>query len=80
MHYVYLITSTINLDQIYTGYTTNIEKRLADHNAGKSTHTQKYKPWELVSYVAFSDKSKAMEFVRYLKSGSGRVFELRRLR
>ncbi len=77
MHYVYLIRSLNFPKQTYTGYTTNIDQRLDEHNSGKSVHTQKYKPWEMVSYVAFTSKEKALDFERYLKSGSGRAFAAR---
>lgn len=80
MHYVYLIRSINFPEQTYTGYTTDITQRLDDHNSGKSVHTQKYRPWEMVSYVAFSSKEKALDFERYLKSGSGRAFAARHLR
>jgi predicted GIY-YIG superfamily endonuclease len=52
---------------------------MADHNAGKSTHTAKFTPWEVVWYSAFPDKYKALEFEKYLKSHSGRAFIKKRL-
>ena len=58
----------------YIGITTNITSRLNDHNTGKSIHTNKLKPWKLLTYVAFADKSKAEKFEKYLKTGSGRAF------
>jgi len=79
MRYVYLIESTRSPTHRYVGLTTNLKQRLADHNAGKSRHTYKYKPWRLVTYVAFSDRTKAQSFERYLKSGSGHAFANRRL-
>jgi hypothetical protein len=39
-----------------------------------------FEPWGLVTYIAFSDEQKAMEFERYLKSASGRAFANKRLR
>jgi len=45
-----------------------------------SHHTAKFKPWRLVTYVAFSDKAKAVAFERYLKTASGRAFAKKRLR
>jgi predicted GIY-YIG superfamily endonuclease len=45
-------------------------RRLREHNAGKSTHTAKFKPWELVWYCAFRDKYKALEFEKYRESHS----------
>jgi predicted GIY-YIG superfamily endonuclease len=67
-------------DQEYTGATENMKQRLADHNAGKSAHTAKFMPWKLIWYSAFSDKFKALEFEKYLKSHSGRAFASKRLK
>ncbi len=74
MHYVYMLRSESHPDRFYVGLTTDWQRRLEEHNSGKSIHTQKYGPWKIVTYVAFSDRQKAEEFERYLKSGSGRSF------
>lgn len=79
MYYVYLIRSINFPKQTYKGFTTNLESRLKDHNAGKSKHTSKFSPWEFVSYHVFVDKRKAQEFEYYLKSGSGKAFANKRL-
>jgi len=80
MWYVYIIRSINSPDQEYTGATANLKRRIPDHNAGKSPHTAKFKPWQLVWYCAFPDKYKALEFEKYLKSHSGRAFAKKRLR
>ncbi|WP_339034302.1 GIY-YIG nuclease family protein [Bradyrhizobium symbiodeficiens] len=79
MHYVYLLESEVFVGQRYIGLTTDLRQRLRDHNAGKSSHTSKYGPWRLVTYVAFSDIEKARAFERYLKSGSAHAFAKKRL-
>ena len=79
MKYVYLIQSVHSPNHRYIGLTSNVEARLKAHNEGRSSHTSKFKLWELVTYLAFSDESKAVEFEQYLKSGSGRAFSKRRL-
>ncbi len=79
MYYVYVIRSINDPDQIYVGRTTNLAKRLSNHNAGTSPHTKKYKPWELIVQLGFKDEMKAIEFEMYLKSGSGRAFRDKRL-
>ena len=79
MYYVYILQSINFVDQSYVGYTENIDSRLAHHNNGSTFHTAKYKPWKIVTYIAFTDKNKAIEFEKYLKSGSGRVFRNKRL-
>ena len=79
MYCVYIIQSINHPDQIYVGCTENLDKRLSNHNSGSTTHTEKYKPWKLVVYIAFDEKDKAYEFEEYLKSGSGRAFRDKRL-
>jgi putative endonuclease len=79
VHYVYLLQSESAVGQRYIGATADLKARLADHNAGKSSHTSKFKPWKLVTYIAFSDSGQAETFERYLKSGSGHAFARKRL-
>ncbi|MGA7840315.1 MAG: GIY-YIG nuclease family protein, partial [Candidatus Acidiferrales bacterium] len=63
----------------YTGVTDDLKARLSKHNSGDVTHTAKYRPWRLKSYVAFADEARAIAFEKYLKSGSGRAFAKARL-
>lgn len=49
------------------------------HNAGEVSHTSKFMPWELKTYVAFSNEQQAIAFEKYLKSPSGRAFAKKRL-
>lgn len=79
MKYVYILQSERFPDRYYTGLTTDIKDRLSTHNRGLVPHTSKYAPWKMKTYVAFSDDSKAVEFEKYLKSGSGRAFAKKRL-
>jgi putative endonuclease len=74
MKYVYLLQSIPHPGQRYIGLTTDPEQRLSEHNAGKSPHTSKYRPWQIICYHAFADETKAAAFEKYLKSGSGRAF------
>lgn len=79
MFYVYIIRSLNASDQIYIGYTKNLKSRLEIHNSGKSLHTAKYTPWKVEMYLAFEYESKAIEFEKYLKTGSGYNFAKKRL-
>ena len=78
-YYVYILQSKINTDRFYICFTENIENRLKDHNSGKDPHTSKYKPWRIKTAIAFTDRQKALDFERYLKTKSGRVFAKKRL-
>jgi putative endonuclease len=79
MYHVYLLRSIKNSEKTYIGYTTNMKQRLAHHNEGASEATTDFKPWKLVVCVSFDEESKAREFERYLKVGSGHAFAKRRL-
>lgn len=79
MWYVYIIRSAVSPDQHYTGASSNLRQRIADHNSGKSAHTAKYAPWDLSWYAAFPEKPTALAFEKYLKSHSGRAFARKRL-
>jgi putative endonuclease len=74
---VYLLRSVSHPRQRYIGLTSDVEARLADHNAGKSPHTSKYRPWNLCLALAFADDKRAAAFEAYLKTGSGWAFAKR---
>ncbi len=77
MKYVYLIRSLSHPRRTYVGSTEDIEKRLSEHNHGKSGHTARFTPWELEIALQFKDPTKADLFEVYLKSGSGHAFAKR---
>ena len=74
MNYVYLLASLKEPSKRYIGITNDIKQRLEDHNRGKSPHTSKHKPWQIVAAIYFQNEQRAMDFEKYLKSGSGRAF------
>ncbi|MFH1525997.1 MAG: GIY-YIG nuclease family protein [Bacteroidota bacterium] len=72
-YYTYVLYSS-NFDKIYIGQTSDIIKRLPQHNAGLSKHTKKYRPWEIIHTEEFSTRSEAMKREKELKSHQGRNF------
>ncbi len=78
-YYVYVIESKVDTAHFYTGFTENLESRLKDHNSGKNPHTAKHKPWRIKTAIAFTNRQKALDFERYLKTNSGRAFANKRL-
>lgn len=73
MKYVYILQSLTG-DHFYTGLTDDLDARLSKHNSGAVTHTSKFRPWRIQTYVAFTEEDRATAFEKYLKSGSGRAF------
>ncbi|HLF17283.1 MAG TPA: GIY-YIG nuclease family protein [Candidatus Omnitrophota bacterium] len=79
-YYVYILKSKSHPDRIYIGYTTDLERRMEDHQDPKvSAYTRQYAPWELETHVVFNDKEPAQKFEVYLKSHAGRAFLRKRL-
>ena len=72
MYYVYILKCPDKT--YYTGCTHDLEDRMKRHNLGQIHYTKTRLPVKLHSYVAFSDKYKAYDFERYLKSGNKRLF------
>ena len=66
MYYVYILRSEIEPARHYVGLTNDTARRLAEHNAGKSIHTNKFKPWNKVVEIGFDDPAKADTFELYL--------------
>jgi predicted GIY-YIG superfamily endonuclease len=79
MKYVYILQSLDFSERYYVGVTDDLRSRLAKHNSGDVSHTSKYRPWRVKTYVAFSDEAQALAFERYLKTASGRAFAKKRL-
>ena len=53
---------------LYTGYTTNIEKRLITHNSGKGAkYTRGRLPVRLLYFEEFDTKSEALKREIYIK-------------
>ena len=68
-HFVYIVQCAD--DSYYTGYTTDPQRRLAEHNAGEGAkYTRGRTPVEPVYLAAFDSKSDAM----------AREYELKQLR
>ena len=79
MRSVYLLRSVPHPNRRYIGSADDVRRRLAEHDAGKSIHTAKFRPWRLVVAMTFDDDYRAIALERYLKSGSGAEFARRHL-
>jgi putative endonuclease len=77
MWFVYLLKCSDGT--YYTGCTIDLDERIKRHQKGENTYTRFRLPILLISYIAFSNKYKAFEFEKYLKSGSGKAFAKKRL-
>ena len=78
--YVYILRNRDNPPRYYTGLTSNVARRIAEHNGDSNHRTASYRPWEIDVVIEFADERRAAAFERYLKSGSGVAFAQRHLR
>jgi putative endonuclease len=58
----------------YVGMTQDLERRLKEHNSGKSKFTSGHMPWRVIYTELFSDSKSARTREKYLKTGAGRRF------
>ena len=77
--HVYIMRSVEHPDKCYVGLTYDLSKRLDEHNSGSQVYSRRYAPWELVTWVTFSDPQLASDFEKYLKTPSGKAFLRKRL-
>ena len=74
MHYVYVLECAD--DTYYTGYTTDVERRVAEHDAGEGAkYTRGRTPVELVHVEEYDTRSAAMSREHAIKSLSRREKE-----
>jgi putative endonuclease len=78
--FVYILKIMIDPDEYYVGVTSDPDARLDAHNAGVSPHTARHRPWRTLVRVEFDEEARALQFERYLKTGSGREFARRHFR
>lgn len=76
-HFVYVLKNADTTPRFYIGLTSDVTRRISDHNAGRCPHTAPHRPWERHVVIEFPDEGRALLFERYLKSGSGRAFAKR---
>jgi predicted GIY-YIG superfamily endonuclease len=77
--YVYILQSEAEPERYYIGLTDDLKDRLRRHNGGEVAHTSEFRPWRVKTAIAFTDKCRAADFERYLKTSSGRAFAKKRL-
>ena len=79
MFYNYVIQSMKD-GNLYVGYTTDLKKRLKEHNQGLVKSTKPYRPWGLIYYEACLNEKDAKRREHYLKTSQGQRLLKRRLK
>lgn len=80
MYYVYLLKCREDKSW-YIGYSSDLKRRLTEHNSGYGSRTTSIKgSWKLIYYEAYLNKDDAIGREKFLKSGSGRIFLKKQLK
>ena len=66
MYYVYLLQSE-KTEKFYVGFTSNLKRRLNEHNAGQVKSTKPNIPYKLIYFEAFRSKKDALSREKKLK-------------
>lgn len=70
MYYVYILKSQKD-GKLYIGSTADWRNRFDEHQNGKVKSTKHRRPFELLFYEAYNEKSIAQRREKYLKSSDG---------
>jgi putative endonuclease len=77
MYYTYILFNKIT-NRYYIGYTPNLKKRIQKHTNGLVLSTKSNRNYKLEWYCAFKTRIQALDFEKYLKTGSGIAFMKKR--
>ncbi|MBI4844560.1 MAG: GIY-YIG nuclease family protein [Nitrospirae bacterium] len=72
VYFVYVLKSG-KAGTSYIGHSSDLTRRVAEHNSGRSLSTRNRGPWELVYKEAFQTRSEAIFREKYFKTVKGRM-------
>ena len=73
MFYTYIL-KCVSDGSFYKGHTEDLQKRLKEHNSGKSDYTSRKGPWRIIYFEEFQSLAEAVKREKYFKSAAGRRF------
>ena len=70
-YFVYVLFS-LKDKKLYTGFSTNLERRIFYHNHGLNQSTKNRRPLILIFHEDYINKNDALRREKYLKTSSGK--------
>ncbi|HEX5025214.1 MAG TPA: GIY-YIG nuclease family protein, partial [Agriterribacter sp.] len=74
MIYTVYVLYSATAGKHYTGYTSDLPKRLLSHNQFGKDWTSRHRPWKLIYTKDFATRQEALAYEGWLKTGVGRDF------
>ena len=78
MYYIYILF--LKNRKLYTGFTSDLKRRIAEHKRGKVKSTKYKLPIKLVHYEGYLLKSDDKRREKYLKKSEGKKFLKQQIR
>ncbi len=76
MNYKVYILRSLKNKRHYTGISTDVERRLLEHNEGKTKSTRPHTPYEIIWTSEFMTKSDALKLeIRIKKRGAANYID-----
>ncbi|MES0398117.1 MAG: GIY-YIG nuclease family protein [Syntrophobacteria bacterium] len=72
MYFVYVLRNPEG--RLYIGFTSDLERRVLQHQRGEGGWTRLRGPWKVVFTEKYAARPQAMRREKFLKSGQGRAF------
>ena len=72
MFYIYVLKNLTD-SSYYVGMSKDINKRLKEHNRGKSKYTKSRLPWKIIYSEGPYETKKARKLEKYYKSTAGKI-------
>ncbi|MDH5683238.1 MAG: GIY-YIG nuclease family protein [candidate division WOR-3 bacterium] len=79
MYSVYVLRS-LKDRKLYTGFSSDLRKRIERHNLGKVKATKNRKPFKLIYYESLTAEMEARKRERFLKTWAGRIWLQNKIR
>jgi len=77
MYYIYILKSKKD-KKLYIGFTTQLNRRIKQHNDGESLSTKSRRPFEIIYYEAYRSEKDARKREKNLKLFSKAYYALKR--
>ncbi len=73
VYFVYILQSESD-HSFYIGYTSDLNRRLEEHNSGHTRYTSHKRPWAVAYDEEFNSKTDALKREKFLKKQKNRTF------
>lgn len=80
MYYYIYVLKSLKDQNLYTGYASDLKKRLEEHNSGKVNSTRNRIPLKLIYFEGCLNQQDATHREKYLKTSWGKRYLKERLK